>query len=83
MNTEPTNINTPENSAEVGIDVQRLVLLLNEAYVFLGMPHKPLHPWRVALDKWQGEVEDATGWTHFDEVKKFEQNAEFARIKEH
>jgi len=75
MTTESKTMKTPKQSAEVDIDVQRLVLLLNEAYVFLGMPHKPLHPWRVALDKWQGEVEDATGWTHFDEVKKFEQNA--------
>lgn len=67
-------MNTETNSDAKAIDVQRLVLLLNEAYVFLGMPHKPLHPWRVALDEWQEKVEAETGWNHFDEVKKFEQN---------
>lgn len=49
--------------------------LLNEAYVFIGMPHKNLHPWRQALDDWKERVEAETGWRHFDEVQKFEQNA--------
>lgn len=51
-----------------------LAELLNEAYVFMGMPHKALNPWRVALDDWQKRVEEETGWRHFDEVQKFEQN---------
>ena len=65
---------TPTHTAPP-VDLDRLVLLLNEAYVFLGMPHKALHPWRVALDEWQAKVEQETGWNHFAEVKKFEQNA--------
>ena len=56
------------------VDIDRLVQLLNEAYVFLGMPHKALSPWRIALDEWQAKVEQETGWNHFAEVKKFEQN---------
>ena len=68
------NLKTPENDAVPAVDQQRLVLLLNEAYVFLGMPHKSLNPWRVALDEWQAKVEKETGWNHFDEVQKYEQN---------
>jgi hypothetical protein len=64
---------TPTHTAPP-VDLDRLVLLLNEAYVFLGMPHKALHPWRIALDEWQAKVEQETGWNHFAEVKKFEQN---------
>lgn len=60
------------------VDIDRLVLLLNEAYVFLGMHHKALHPWRSALDEWQAKIEQETGWNHFAEVKKFEQNTEKA-----
>ena len=56
------------------VDLPRLVLLLNEAYVFIGMPHKALHPWRIALDEWQAKVEQETGWNHFAEFRKFEQN---------
>jgi len=40
--------------------------------MFLGMPYKPLRPWRMALDEWQKKVEKETGWKHFDEVEKFE-----------
>lgn len=69
----PQNLNEETDGA---VAQERLVLLLNEAYVFLGMPHKALHPWRIALDEWQAKVEQETGWSHFDEVKKFEQNAE-------
>jgi len=58
------------------VDLDRLVLLLNEAYIFIGMPHKALHPWRIALDEWQAKVEQETGWNHFAEVKKFEQNSQ-------
>ena len=57
------------------VDMHELVTLLNEAYVFLGMPHKALNPWRIALDQWQAKVEQKTGWNHFAEVKKFQQNA--------
>ena len=46
--------------------------LLHEAYVFLGMRHKELSPWRIALDEWQAKVESKTGWTHFAKVEKFE-----------
>lgn len=60
-------------------DLDRLVRLLNEAYVFLGMPHKALHPWRIALDEWQVKVEQETGWNHFAEVKKFEQNTKITQ----
>ena len=66
---------TPTQTAPP-VDLDRLVRLLNEAYVFLGMPHKALHPWRIALDEWQAKVEQETGWNHFTEVKKFEQNAD-------
>ncbi len=62
--------------AERMADLDRLVKILNEAYVFLGMPHKALHPWRIALDEWQAKVEKETGWNHFDEVNKFEQNVD-------
>jgi hypothetical protein len=58
------------------VDIDRLVLLLNEAYVFLGIRHKALHPWRIALDEWQAKVEQETGWSHFAEVKKFEHNVD-------
>jgi len=64
---------TPTPSA-APVDLDRLARLLNEAYVFLGMPHKALHPWRIALDEWQAKVEQETGWNHFTEVKKFEHN---------
>jgi hypothetical protein len=57
-------------------DLDRLVQLLNEAYVFIGMPHKALQPWRIALDEWQAKVEQETGWNHFAEVRKFEQNVQ-------
>ena len=68
-----TNMETTTKTAPP-VDLDRLVLLLNEAYVFLGMPHKALHPWRIALDEWQAKVEKETGWNHFAEVRKFEQN---------
>lgn len=55
--------------------MHELVTLLNEAYVFLGMPHKALNPWRIKLDEWQAKVEQKTGWNHFAEVNKFQQNA--------
>ena len=64
---------TPTHTAQP-VDLDRLVLLLNEAYVFIGMPHKALQPWRIALDEWQSKVEQETGWNHFEEVQKFEQN---------
>jgi hypothetical protein len=67
------NMNTQTNHAPP-VDLDRLVLLLNEAYFFLGMRHKALHPWRVALDEWQVKVENETGWNHFAEVRKFERN---------
>lgn len=67
------HMETPIQNA-LPVDLDRLVLLLNEAYVFLGMPNKALHPWRIALDEWQAKVERETGWNHFAEVKKFEQN---------
>jgi hypothetical protein len=66
---------TPTNTAPP-VDLDRLVLLLNEAYVFIGMPHKALHPWRIALDEWQAKVEQETGWNHFAEFRKFEQNVQ-------
>ena len=58
--------------------LDRLFLLLNEVYLFLGMRHKALNPWRIALDEWQAKVEQETGWSHLSEVKKFEQNTEKA-----
>ena len=61
------------------VDVSRVVLLLNEAYIFLGMQHAALHPWKSALGEWQAKVEQETGWNHFAEVRKFEQNAELAQ----
>lgn len=50
----------------------RLEILLNEAYVFLGMPNKALQPWRQSLGEWQERVEDETGWKHYDEVQKYD-----------
>jgi hypothetical protein len=66
----------PENIEETAppVDIDQLVRLLNEAYIFIGMPHKALQPWKIALDEWQAKVEQKTGWNHFDEVRKFEQN---------
>ena len=64
----------PTNTTSTDAIDLRFVLLLNEAYVFLGMPHKKLHPWRVALDDWQRRVEAETGWRHFEEAQKFERN---------
>lgn len=59
----PKNKDTNESDA--------IIKLLNEAYVFIGMPHKELHPWRIALDDWKKRVEGKTGWNHFQEAKKF------------
>jgi hypothetical protein len=70
---ETNYMETPTHTAPP-VDLDRLVLLLNEAYVFIGMPHKALHPWRIALDEWQAKVEQETGWNHFAEFRKFEQN---------
>jgi hypothetical protein len=65
-----------ENTEEIAppVDLDRLVLLLNEAYVFIGMRHKALQPWRIALNEWEAKVEQETGWNHFAEFRKFEQN---------
>jgi hypothetical protein len=66
----------PENIEKTAppVELDRLVRLLNEAYVFIGMPHKALQPWRMALNEWQAKVEQETGWNHFAEFRKFEQN---------
>jgi len=64
----------PEQKESRSINHDQLVLLLNEAYVFLGMPHKALNPWRLALDEWQAKVERETGWDHFAEVQKSKKN---------
>lgn len=50
---------------------EKLIELLKEAYGFIGMPHKALNPWRIALDDWKKRVEDETKWNHFHEVQKF------------
>lgn len=50
--------------------------LLSEAYVFIGMHHENLQPWRRELDNWKNRVEEETGWNHFEEARKFEKNLE-------
>jgi len=45
--------------------------LLKEAYLFIGMRHKALKPWRNALDHWQKRVETATNWNHYEEAKNW------------
>lgn len=59
----PKNLNTDMSE-------ETLLELLNEAYVFMGMPHKSLNPWREALDDWKNRVEELTKWNHFEEVEK-------------
>lgn len=56
------------------VDTDRVTALLNDAYVFLGMPHKALHPWSIALSEWKAKVEKETGWNHFAEAAKFQHN---------
>lgn len=48
--------------------------LLREIYLFIGVKHKNLSPWRNGLDDWQKRVESATNWNHYEEVKKWEKN---------
>ena len=70
--SEPTI--TMTDATDPTVEQKRLVLLLNEAYVFLGMPPKALRFLRVRLDEWRSKVEQETGCNHFNEVQKFKQN---------
>ena len=56
----------------VGSD--RLLALLNEAYIFIAMKHRACDPWRNALDNWQERVEKQTGWSAFDQIEKSRAN---------
>lgn len=46
--------------------------LLKEAYVFLGMRHKALQPWRENIENWIQRLEKETNWNHFQECAEYE-----------
>lgn len=49
MTTEPMTPDSPENSAEVGIDVQRLVRLGDYVHAAKYSDYDPNDPWRIGF----------------------------------
>lgn len=69
---------TPENVTPAPVGSGDLLALLNEAYVFIAMRHRACDPWRKALDDWQARVEEHTGWSAFDQIKKSRANTKIS-----